>query len=97
MVYLLHLTQPFKHARHYIGYCKDGTLPARLQRHRVGKGAAFLRAAIENGIDFVVARTWDGEGREFERKLKNQKHSRRHCPCCREMKEQSATAEAAMG
>jgi hypothetical protein len=35
------------------------------------------------GIGFQVARTWDGEDRAFERKLKNGKHSSRLCPICK--------------
>lgn len=84
MVYLLHFAQPLHHARHYVGYCNGGeSLEARIERHRRGDGAKLVRAAVEAGIEFEVARTWPCAGREFERWLKRQKNTRRYCPVCR--------------
>ncbi len=86
MVYLLHFSEPFKHARHYIGFTESG-LEQRMERHRSGDGAKILRALKLNGITFEVVKTWEEGDRDFERKLKNQKNSKRHCPHCLKKKE----------
>lgn len=82
-VYLLHFSQSFHHARHYLG-CTDN-LEARLTRHRQGRGARLIEAITEAGLEFQVARTWNG-GRALERQLKRQKNAPRLCPICREAK-----------
>lgn len=91
-VYLLHLNQPLPRgvsptgkplqAAHYIGYADD--LEGRLHHHRQGTGARFTQVCCERGIDWTVARTWDGEqaDRTFERRLKNGKDAKRLCPLC---------------
>jgi hypothetical protein len=87
MVYLIHFSQPYKHARHYVGWTQNGhTLRSRLKSHRAGNGARLMEVVTKAGIDWEVVRTWKGEegDRNFERKLKRQKHSWRHCPVCRE-------------
>jgi predicted GIY-YIG superfamily endonuclease len=78
-VYLLHLNRPLGHARHYLGYAER--LEARLAHHRNGTGARFTQVLREQGIDWVVVHTWEGD-RELERKLKRQHHSPRLCPLC---------------
>lgn len=82
-VYLLHLCEPLAPghpAQHYLGSAAD--LAPRLYAHQHGIGARFTAVAVERGIPFVVARTWDG-GRQLERQLKNRKNARRLCPICR--------------
>lgn len=92
MVYLLHFERPYHHARHYLGFTND--LPGRLALHRKPDGSSHhrliqvIRAA---GIDFVLARTWDG-GRELERALKRRKSAPRLCPICRGEASTHATA-----
>lgn len=81
MVYLLHFSKPFKGAKHYIGFTDN--LEQRLSDHRKGKGARILAVAKENGIDFELVRTWEGD-RKTERRLKNQKNAARFCPICNE-------------
>jgi len=66
-VYLLHFTEPYKHARHYLGVAED--LSVRLDEHRRGAGARLTQVVKEAGISWVVARTWQG-GRRLEHKLK---------------------------
>ena len=78
-VYLLHFTTPYRHARHYLGSADD--LESRLARHRAGNGARLVQVCADHGIDFVLARTWQG-GREKERQLKRQKNGRKLCPIC---------------
>ncbi|MGW0802741.1 hypothetical protein [Nonomuraea sp. NPDC002799] len=79
-VYLLHFTQPYKHARHYIGWTA-GNLTRRLRQHRNRRGARLLQVITAAGIDFMVARTWTG-GRNLERSLKRRGGASRSCPLC---------------
>lgn len=81
--YLIKLEKPLgshKHqAQYYLGSCS--VLKKRLEKHKSGQGAAFLRAAVEKGIDFQIIRTWRvnniAEARKLERQLKRQKNNRR--------------------
>lgn len=79
--YLLHFERPYRHARHYLGYAND--IEARLAEHRAGRGARLIEVIVQAGIDFRVARTWDGD-RTLERRLKRRHASPRLCPLCRE-------------
>lgn len=81
MIYLLHLTAPFAHAKHYVGWTKDSrTLTERIKHHRAGSGATFTRRAREAGIDFVVAALWEGD-RTDERRL-HRRGKTAICPIC---------------
>ena len=77
-IYLLHFSEPFKHARHYLGWSRN--LEARLEHHEAGSGANLLRHVAAAGITWELVRTWEGDRNE-ERRLK--KHSStRYCPIC---------------
>lgn len=80
-VYLLHLTRPYQHARHYLGSSVD--VPSRVREHVTGAGSPLVAAAIAAGSGVIVSRTWTG-GRGLERKLKNQHNAPRMCPVCRD-------------
>jgi len=80
MIYLLHFDQPYRHARHYLGFV-ESDLEARLERHASGQGARLLAVLKAAGIGWSCVRTWPGS-RSFERQLKNQKRSTRLCPVC---------------
>lgn len=80
-VYLIHFKTKLHHAQHYLGFCEDGHLAARVERHLSGHGAKILKAALEAGIEWSVVRTWEGD-RCFERHLKRRKKSRKLCPLC---------------
>lgn len=82
MVYLIHFETKYKHCNHYIGYCEDGHLLKRFKRHKRGDGAKLLRALNIAGIDYYIIRVWEDGDRDFERKLKNTKNSKRFCPIC---------------
>lgn len=89
-VYLLHFLHPRYHAQHYIGYTESKrTLAARLEHHRTGTGAKYMRnisrAMEQDGekLEFVCARIWKDGTRTDERRLKNQNHTPRLCPICR--------------
>jgi hypothetical protein len=80
--YLLHFSQPYKHARHYQGWAaSSGSLNSRLADHEEGNGARLLQVAKAAGITWTLARTWPG-GRGRERQLKNQGGASRRCPEC---------------
>ncbi len=79
MVYLLHFSQAYRHARHYLG--STDNLDRRLAEHESGAGARLLEVITEAGIGFTLAKTWEG-GRDLERKLKRRKEAPRLCPIC---------------
>ena len=81
VVYLLHFSRPYEHARHYLGSTTN--LKRRLAEHAAGQGARLLEVVNAAGIGFEVARTWKG-GRTLERQLKRQHHAPRLCPLCRQ-------------
>lgn len=81
LIYLIHFEKPYKHARHYLGWTHEQSLPERLNRHRRGDGAKLLKAAKEAGIRFKVVRTWEGT-RDDERSLKRLKQTPKLCPVC---------------
>ena len=81
MIYILHFDAPYHHARHYVGYCADGSLEQRLARHRSGQGSRLMLAIELAGIGFTVALTHPGD-RHFERMLKRAKNTPRFCPLC---------------
>lgn len=78
-VYLIHFAEPFRHARHYMGWA--GNLQARLAHHAAGTGANLLRHVNDAGITWELARTWPGD-RNLERSMKTRGHTR-ICPICR--------------
>jgi predicted GIY-YIG superfamily endonuclease len=81
-VYLLHFDQPFKHARHYLGWAAD--IDARVGQHAEGTGARLMAVLFEHGIGFELARTWPGASRKRERQLKNSRCTPKYCPLCPE-------------
>ena len=83
-------------ANHYMGWAED--LAKRIRDHqntmwdppeeegkpgtKYGRGANFIGVANHKGINWRVARTWDGADRKFERRLKNSKKGPRLCLIC---------------
>jgi hypothetical protein len=82
VVYLIHFHTPLGHAGHYIGYCRKGGLDARLAAHLAGCGSRLLAVALERGITWELARTWDRADRYWERRLKNCGGAYPVCPVC---------------
>ena len=85
-IYLLHFARrinPTRPARHSVSDAED--IAQRLAEHAAGRGARLTQVAIERGITWEVARTWDGPDadRTRERQMKRWKHSPRLCPVCR--------------
>lgn len=83
VVYLLHFSEAFKHARHYVGFCeKYENLDSRFDYHSNGNGSKLLAAVSAAGIKFKCVRLWTGT-RSDERRIKNGTHSAGYCPeCC---------------
>jgi predicted GIY-YIG superfamily endonuclease len=79
-IYLLHFKVRYKHADHYTGWTTN--LDARLAEHRAGNGARLLAVIKEQGIEWTLARTWQGT-RSRERQIKNMGGAARHCPTCK--------------
>ena len=82
MIYLIHFDRPLHHARHYLGYCADGTLQARMIMHRAGRGARLLAVLRTLNIGWEVVRVFEGD-RRYERRLKNRHNAPQLCPVCR--------------
>lgn len=85
-VYLLHFDKSLHHAQHYCGWTSNG-VEARLGTHLSGRGAKLVKAAVEAGLQVVVARSWQygnwQEARQQERRLKNTHNLPSYCPVCR--------------
>ena len=80
MIYLIHFDQPYRHARHYLGFV-ESDLEARLERHASGQGARLMAVINAAGITWRCVRTWQGD-RKLERKLKRRKEAPQLCPVC---------------
>lgn len=81
-VYLLHFSVPYRGAGHYVGWCKDDQPDRRLQEHLDGNGNPLVHVASKKA-DVLLARVWPGQGRGFERWLKQLKGiGKRACPIC---------------
>lgn len=87
-VYLLHFTQKYRHAGHYIG-ATSMSVAERCAIHRSnagGRGARLIRALLQDGGDFVVADVWEADSmREAfveERRLKRLGGGARSCSIC---------------
>lgn len=84
MVYLIHFSKPFKHARHYIGYSESmETFKNRLHHHRNNTGSKLLKAVNKAGINWRVIRIWQDKDYLFEQKIKRCGNSSNYCPVCR--------------
>ena len=80
VVYLLHFDRPYQGSmRHYVGWTRN--LDKRIEQHRAGDvGSATTRRAFEQGIGFVVARTWPAT-RDLEQRIKKCGIAK-YCPLC---------------
>ncbi len=80
-VYLLHFSEKYHHAGHYLGFAEN--FENRLEQHRNGHGSRLTQVITGVGIEFECVRTWDKKTRTFERQLKNRHDARALCPTCR--------------
>ena len=95
LVYVLHFTQPYKHACHYVG-ATGLPMEEREAAHRgrvlhegdqaYGRAAKLVKALLLDGGDFVIADIFEfdtlAEAFAFERKLKLQGSRKRCCSIC---------------
>ena len=79
VIYLLCFTEPYRHARHYVGWTED--LLDRLDRHAAGHGARLIEVITQAGIGFTLVRICEGT-RTTERAIKNAGGAVRYCPAC---------------
>jgi|SRR5215469_7857198 len=79
-VYLLHFDEPFKHAKHYLGWAS--MLEERLWHHEQGTGANLLKHVKAAGIGWELVRTWENATRSDERRIKEMGGLARVCPVC---------------
>lgn len=81
--YLLHFEPAYQHARHYLGYTSRD-VEERINEHvrATGNGARLVQVVLEAGHHVMLARVWEGEGRDFEKHLKRQHNTPRLCPIC---------------
>ncbi len=84
LLYLICFDQPYRHARHYLGWVESADrLDRRMDRHRRGVGAKLLAVLKVNGIGWRVVRTWPDGTKSDERRMKRRGHSPDYCPVCR--------------
>lgn len=83
-VYLICLSRPFGHMRHYIGW--SSCPRRRLYHHRRGTGAHVLKFVVAAGIKLRIVRQWPEATRLFERYLKMRREAAYFCPRCRAAK-----------
>ncbi len=81
-VYIICMDRPLAHSRHYVGWTNGHSLESRFKAHKSGRGARMLRAANEEGIDYMITRVWEHKDRHFERWVKNQHNTAQFCPRC---------------
>ena len=79
VIYMLCFHQPYKHARHYVGWTED--LLDRLDRHAKGNGSRLVEVITQAGIGFTLVRVCEGT-RRTERAIKNAGGAVRYCPAC---------------
>jgi len=80
-IYLLHISGPYCHAQHYLGWCQGDDPTARIGQHRAGAGSPLIRAALDAGCKVKLVKTWKGT-RSDERRMKNRHNSKGLCPTC---------------
>ncbi len=81
VVYLIHLSRAYRHARHYLGWTQN--LEQRLAEHRAGRGSPLLAAAVADGIELELAATWSGDRYDERRRHRMKNSPARLCPICK--------------
>ena len=79
--YLLHFTEKYQHAGHYLGFSPN--IAARLQEHEAGHGARLTQVVRDAGIGWQLVRVWPKATRRDERRLKNRGSRRCHYLVCK--------------
>lgn len=82
MVYILHFSQPYFHARHYVGFTEDAGQRLKEHLNSSSSGSPLVRAALDSGITVSVAKVFSDGDRDLERKIKKAHRTARYCPIC---------------
>lgn len=83
-LYLLHITPPYKHAKHYLGVTRrDGIVPRWLE-HMNKEGANLTRYARNAGSQLILTRIWLRAEFKQEKKLKG-RSLKPLCPVCKRL------------
>lgn len=82
LIYLLHFSKSYQHARHYLGFCEQDDPAERVAAHLAGRESPLVKAAIGAGIEVTLAHVITDADRTFERRLKNRGSFCRWCPQC---------------
>jgi hypothetical protein len=80
-VYLVHANRSLHGAQHYLGFSTN--VPARVARHKAGRGTPLLGAMTKRGIGWRVVRQWHGKDGYFEKELKQRFALADLCPKCK--------------
>ena len=80
-VYLLHITPPYQHCGHYVGFT-ERRVETRVGEHWRGNGAALTGAAIEAGHTLILTRTWENVDQSVEFLIKCRAENPKLCPIC---------------
>jgi hypothetical protein len=76
-VHLVQFTQPYRQARHYIGW--TAVLKRRLVEHHAGRATRLRQVITQAGIKRTLAHAWQGT-RKRERRVRRQGDASRRCP-----------------
>jgi hypothetical protein len=92
-LYLLCIQPRYKHAGHYLGFCKAERVERRVNEHLAGgsKASPLILSALMSGCTVTLARKW--EGSQYDRKAERAKKTRGHtrlCPLCRRQRQGGA-------
>ena len=82
VIYIIHFSEPYHHAQHYIGFCEKGNLKKRLQAHVEGLGSRLCAAASASGIELRIVRVIRHATRGMERHMKKHRNQKKYCPVC---------------
>lgn len=84
--YLMHLDRPVcdtRPARHYLGFTSDTVKRENDYRQlKFAYHGRLMLAAVERGIDFVVARVWKNCTKRDEKLLRDLHNNPKLCPIC---------------
>lgn len=83
-VYLIHLEKPIGkgNQQHYVGFARDlEHYKERISKHRNNEGSKLLKAANDEGINWIVVRVWADATADTEKAVK-QRSMKNTCPVC---------------
>ena len=80
-IYILHFSEPFKHAKHYVGSSINPR--ERIKLHRKGRsGVCLINAVVKEGILLKLGNLIKSDSRNYEKLIKKIKNTKRFCKFC---------------